>query len=715
MLASVSSTGGGGLGEAIDLPMRPEILFPLFAPVTTLKGVGPRIATFIEAVAGPHVVDLLWHLPSGIIDRSFAPNLRDVPDGALVTVTVVVGEHVPPGNRRQPYKVRCSDETGAITLVFFRTHGEYLTRALPEGETRVVSGRAQLFGRELQITHPDHIGTLDELAQLQAVEPVYPLTAGLTQKPLQKAVRGALERMPELAEWHDPALIAREAWKPWQETVLEVHAPQSEADLPPKTPGRRRLAYDELLANQLALLLMRERMRRKPGRELAGTGALRGAVQAALPYRLTGAQNQALAEIQGDLTSPNRMLRLLQGDVGSGKTVVALLAMLQAVESGAQAALMTPTELLCRQHFGVLKSLTQAAPEVRIAVLTGRDKGKAREELLARLEAGEIDILVGTHALFQESVKFHDLAMVVVDEQHRFGVHQRLALTDRQKRAADVLVMSATPIPRTLTLTVYGDMDVSRLEDKPPGRQPVLTRALPLDRLDEVVAGIGRSLATGGRVYWVCPLVSESEVLDVAAAEDRFQALKKVFGDRIGLAHGQMKAPERDKVMAAFASGDISILVSTTVIEVGVDVPEATVMVIEHAERFGLAQLHQLRGRVGRGMTESSCLLLYAPPLGEAAKARIKILRETDDGFRIAEEDLRLRGAGEILGVRQSGLPQFRLADLADHDDLLPMARDDARLVLQTDPRLKSPRGQALRTLLYLFERDAAVGLIRSG
>jgi ATP-dependent DNA helicase RecG len=698
--------------------MRPEILFPLFAPVTSLKGVGPRISRMIEALAGSQVVDLLWHLPSGIIDRSFAPQLSEVPDGALVTVTVVIGEHLKPRNRRQPYKVRCFDDTGVISLVFFRAHGDYLTKTLPKGETRVVSGRAQVFGKELQITHPDHIGTLDELDRLQTVEPIYPLTAGLTQKPLAKAVRQALEHAPtaaQMPEWHDPALMDREGWPLWREALSQVHAPQSEVELSPTTSGRRRLGYDELLANQLALLLVREKMRRKPGRALLGNGALLGTVEAALPYTLTGTQNQALAEILGDIKSPNRMLRLLQGDVGSGKTVVALMAMLQAVEAGAQAALMAPTELLSRQHFAVLQDLCASVPGVRIAALTGRDKGKARAEILAHLEAGDIDILIGTHALFQESVEFHDLALVVVDEQHRFGVHQRLALTDRQGQATDVLVMSATPIPRTLTLTVYGDMDVSRLEEKPPGRSPVTTRAMPLDRLGEVVAGIQRSLDNGARVYWVCPLVSESDVLDVSAAEDRFKALAKIFGDTVGLAHGQMKPAERDKVMADFAAGAITVLVATTVIEVGVDIPEASVMVIEHAERFGLAQLHQLRGRVGRGAAQSSCLLMYAPPLGKAAKARLNILRESDDGFRIAEEDLRLRGAGEILGVRQSGLPQFRLASLSDHEDLLPIARDDARLILQNDPGLKSDRGQALRTLLFLFERDAAVGLIRSG
>ena len=696
--------------------MRPSELDPLFAEATTLPGVGPRVAAMFAAVAGgSRVVDLLWHFPAGVIDRRFAPKLADVPEGALVTVTVRVDAHVAPRNRRQPYKVRCSDDTGKLTLVFFRANEEYLRRQLPEGAMRVVSGRAQTFGKELQITHPDHIGTEADLGRLQAIEPTYRLTAGLSRHVLAKALRVALERAPDLPEWHDPAVVDREGWAPWRESVRAAHAPASEADLVPATAARRRLAYDELLANQLALLLVRQQLRQRPGRPVRGDGSIRKKVLAALPYRLTGAQDRALAEILADMAGPSRMLRLLQGDVGSGKTVVAALAMLAAVESGAQAALMAPTEILARQHHAVLNRVCQGAG-VRIALLTARERGKARESLLRKVAAGDVHIVVGTHALFQEDVAFRDLALAVVDEQHRFGVHQRLALTGRSAAGpTDVLVMSATPIPRTLTLTVYGDMDASRLEEKPPGRRPVVTRAVPATRLAEVIAGVQRSVAAGARAYWVCPLVSESEALDVAAAEERYSSLRETFGDAVGLAHGKLKPAERDRVMERFAAGDLSALVATTVIEVGVDVPEATVMVIEHAERFGLAQLHQLRGRVGRGAAESSCVLLYAPPLTEAARARLSILRETEDGFRIAEEDLRLRGAGEILGVRQSGLPQFRVADLAAHEDLLPLARDEARTVLETDAALQSTRGRALRVLLYLFERDAAAALIRSG
>jgi ATP-dependent DNA helicase RecG len=697
--------------------MRPEILYPAFAAITSIKGCGPRLAKLIAAVAGARVVDLWWHLPSGLIDRSFAPPVAQAPEGQICTLTLRIDKHVPPPFPRRPYVVRCSDDTGTLDLVFFHAHGDYLLRTLPVDSIRVVSGRVENYRGRLSMMHPDRVATPEESAALQGVEPVYPLTAGLTLKPLVKIITGALARLPELPEWLDKAGMGRPDWPAWAAAVREVHRPTGAADLAPTTPARTRLAYDELLANQLALALVRAGMKRRARKRSLGDGRLAAKVMAALPYRLTGAQTMVLAEIAADLASDRRMLRLLQGDVGSGKTVVALLAMVAAVESGAQAALMAPTEILARQHAATLEPWCQAAG-IRLALLTGRDKGKGRAEVLRRLAAGEIDILVGTHALFQEDVEFHDLALAVIDEQHRFGVHQRLTLTakgQRDKGGIDILVMTATPIPRTLALTAYGDMDVSRLTEKPPGRQPIDTRALPLERMDEVVAAVRRKLAAGARAYWVCPLVAESEAGDLAAAEERHRVLSSAIDMPVGLLHGRMTAPERDRAMADFVEGRTRLLVATTVIEVGVDVPEAVLMVVECAERFGLAQLHQLRGRVGRGTEAGTCLLVYQAPLGETAKARLRVLRETDDGFRIAEEDLRLRGAGEILGTRQSGAPEFRLADLAHHGDCLVMARDDARLILHRDPRLQGPRGQALRVLLYLFERDAAVRLIDSG
>jgi ATP-dependent DNA helicase RecG len=693
--------------------LRPEILFPLFAPVTSLPGVGPRIGKLIEQLAGPRVADLCWHLPSGLVDRRYSPALADAPEGAIVTVTVTIDRHEKPRTPRLPYRIRCHDATGALTLVFFNAKPDWLEKTLPIGQTRVVSGRVERYQGELQMAHPDQVVPEAEAETVRRVEPVYPLTAGLTPRLLAKAVRAAVERAPELPEWIDPEYLKRQGWAGWRASLVMAHTPAELADLEPTTLVRRRLAFDELLASQLALALVRARQRRLVGRRLKGDGEIRTRIAKALPFALTASQKTAVKEIEADMAGPAPMLRLLQGDVGSGKTVVALMAMAIAVEAGAQAALLAPTEILARQHLATIAPLAEAAG-LRVGLLTGRDRAKARAETLAGLADGSIPIVVGTHALVQEDVEFRDLGLAVIDEQHRFGVHQRLLLAEKGK-GADVLVMTATPIPRTLMLTAYGDLDVSRLTEKPAGRQPIDTRAVPLERIEEVVAAVGRAIADGARAYWICPLVEESEAVDLANAEARFADLAQRLPVRVGLVHGQQKAAERDAAMSAFSRGDLDILVATTVVEVGVDVPAATIMVVEHAERFGLAQLHQLRGRIGRGAKRSTCLLLYQAPLGETAKSRLKILRETDDGFRIAEEDLRLRGAGELLGTRQSGLPDFRLANIAQHGELLAAARDDARLILERDPELAAARGQALRVLLYLFERDAVVKTVRSG
>jgi ATP-dependent DNA helicase RecG len=693
--------------------VRPPILYPLFAPVTSLPGVGPRIGKLIAKLAGPILVDLLWHLPSGLVDRSYRPKLGEAEVGRIATLTILIEQHVPARNPRLPYRIRCRDETGSLELIYFHVQGDYLKRLLPVGEVRVVSGRVDKFQGALQMAHPDYVLPPEQAANLPPVEPVYPLASGIQPKVLAKAIQAALARAPELPEWIEPALLQREGWPGWKAALTAAHAPRSEADLSPTTSARRRLAYDELLANQLAVALVRMKQRKLPGRALKGDGRLRRKALAALPFALTMSQEQAIGEVLADMSGQDRMLRLLQGDVGSGKTLVALMAMLNAVEAGAQAAIMAPTEILARQHYATIEPLARAAG-VPLALLTGRERGRARDEVVAGLADGSIPLAVGTHALVQEAVAFHDLGLAVIDEQHRFGVEQRLELA-RKGKGAHTLVMTATPIPRTLMLTAYGDLDVSRLTEKPAGRKPVDTRVLPAERLEEVVSAVRRAVDKGAKVFWVCPLVEESEAIDVAAAEERHRHLADLFGGRVGLVHGRMKGADKDRVMAGFAGSELGILVATTVIEVGVDVPDATVMVIEHAERFGLAQLHQLRGRIGRGDKPATCLLVYQGPLGETAKARLKIIRETEDGFRIAEEDLRLRGAGELLGTKQSGLPEFRIADLGEHADLLQTARDDARLLLERDPDLAGERGAAIRILLYLFERDAAARTVRSG
>ena len=710
--------------------MRPARLAPLFATVRSLTGVGPKVEGVLNKLVAPRpegaharVIDLLWQLPVGVIDRAVTPRIAEARIGELATLEVTVMEHRPGGGRRgrsrAPYRVLVEDEAGfAFELVYFNADPSYLKRLLPEGSKRLISGKLESYDGWLQLPHPDHVMAIDSAGGATALplhEPVYPLTAGLTNTTLRKAIGNAVGRLPELPEWIDARFLAQNAWPAFAEAIARLHAPATEAELLPSAPARARLAYDELLANQLALAVIRARLKRRAGRPLAGTGKLRKAILAALPFTLTAAQKRALAEIDADLKSPQRMLRLLQGDVGSGKTVVALFAMGTAVEAGAQAALMAPTELLARQHLQTISAFATAAG-LRIALLTGRERGRERAEIVEALKDGRIDILIGTHALFQENIVFPDLGLVIIDEQHRFGVHQRLALQAKGSgTGAELLVMTATPIPRTLLLTSYGDMDVSRLDEKPPGRKPIATRTVPLERFEEVVSGIARAIGDGAQVYWVCPLVAELEMLDMAAAEARYAALSARFGQSVGLVHGRLPGTDKDRVMAAFATGALSILVSTTVIEVGVDVPNASIMIIEHAERFGLAQLHQLRGRVGRGAQDSSCILLYRQPLSEAARERLNVMRRTEDGFVIAEEDLRLRGGGELLGTRQSGLPLFRVATLPEHQPLLEAARDQARLTLGRDPDLKGPEAEALRLLLYLFERDDAIKLMRAG
>lgn len=694
--------------------MRPEALFEYFADVERLPGIGKRNRVALERLCGNRLVDLLLHLPTGLVDRRYRPKLAAAAPGGIVTVVVTIDEHIIPKNRRMPYKVLCHDDTGELMLAFFNPRADWLQRQLPEGKQRIISGKLEDYQGKLQITHPDYMVDPDDAAEMPDLETIYPLTAGLSGKVLRKAAHAALEMVPELPEWHDPALMKRDKLPDFKSALSAVHQPLSFDDLSPASLARRRLACDELLATQLALAIVRDRIRRKRGRSLMGDGTIVEKVLQALPYQLTGDQQTALREIVDDLKNEKAMLRLMQGDVGSGKTVVALLAVAAAVEAGVQTALLAPTEILAHQHLDTIAPLAEQVG-LRVALLTGRNKGKPRTALLEALAKGEIGLLIGTHAIIQDDVAFKDLGFAIIDEQHRFGVQQRLALANKGAHGVDVLGMTATPIPRTLTLTAYGDMDVSLIREKPPGRKPVDTRVVSLDRLSDVIAGLERAFHSGARAYWVCPLVEESELLDLAAAEERYGTLKHMFGDRVGLVHGKMKGAEKDAVMAKFQAGEISILVSTTVIEVGVNVPEATIMVIEHAERFGLAQLHQLRGRVGRGDAKSSCILLRTNEVGEVARARLKIMRDTEDGFLIAEEDLRLRGGGEVLGTKQSGLPEFKLVDFGEHADLIELARDDARMIVAKDPDLQSDRGGALRHLLYLFERDEGVRLMQSG
>ncbi len=693
---------------------RPEILFPLFADLETLEGVGPKTAQHMGGLAITTPRDLLFTLPHTGIDRALRDSIQDVVLPATITVKIKVGAHTPARGRGGAYRIHVEDAETSFQLVFFHGRSDYLNKVLPTGAERVVSGRVELFDGIANMVHPDHILPVEEAGDIPAYEPVYPLTGGVTQKTMFKATRAALTRMPAFDEWIDPSQIASAKWPGFANAMTQVHAPKGQADLAATSLARTRLAYDELLAHQITLALARASERKMPGQVTQGTGWLQAKVRADLPYAATGAQDRAIAQIAADMARPTRMNRLLQGDVGAGKTLVAFMALLIAVEAGGQGVMMAPTEILARQHLEGLQPLAESAGVV-LEILTGRDKGSERRAKLAALARGDIQILVGTHAVFQDDVVFKDLRIGIVDEQHRFGVRQRLAL-GKKGAGSDVLVMTATPIPRSLALAQYGDMDVSILDEKPPGRKPIKTALVSTDRMDEVITRLRAVMDEGRQCYWVCPLVEESEAVDLTAAEERFKRLRAALGEgRVGLVHGQMPPAEKDAAMARFQAGETGVLVATTVIEVGVNIPNATIMVIERAETFGLAQLHQLRGRVGRGEAASTCLLMYQAPLSETGQKRLEVLRATEDGFQIAETDLQMRGYGDLIGTAQSGVPRFRIADLDRQANLMAIAQSDARKALADDPDLSSPRGAAIRVLLWLMRQDEAIRLISVG
>ncbi|PCD76754.1 ATP-dependent DNA helicase RecG [Pseudothioclava arenosa] len=693
---------------------RPPILFPLFAGLETLPGIGAKTAPLFAQIGVERPRDLLFTLPHAVIDRRPVPTVQGVAPGTVVSVTATVRAHYPAPRRGAPARVLVEDARVEIQLVFFHAKGDWLERQLPIGQRRVISGKLEYFDGQAQIVHPDHILREDKADELPRYEPVYPLTAGLSQKLVGKAAAAALDRLPDLPDWIDPSLKAREGWPDWADAVRAAHAPEGLDDLALQAPARARLAYDELFAHQLTLALARRRTRRAKGRVSRSDGRAAARVLAALPYRPTEAQTRAVEEILSDMGSERRMHRLLQGDVGSGKTLVAFLSLLAAVEAGGQGVMMAPTEILARQHLEGLAPLAALAG-IRLEILTGRDKAAERRAKLADLAEGRIGILVGTHAVFQKDVEFQDLRLVVIDEQHRFGVAQRMEL-GAKGAAVDMLVMTATPIPRSLALAQYGDMDVSVLDEKPPGRKPVKTALVSAERHDEVVEHLRRAVAEGRQAYWVCPLVEESELVDLISAEDRFRSLRAALGEGVvGLVHGQLPPADKDAAMADFVAGRTRVLVATTVIEVGVNVPNASIMVIERAETFGLAQLHQLRGRVGRGAAQSTCLMIYKPPLSEGGERRLQVLRDSEDGFRIAEEDLAMRGAGDMIGTAQSGLPRFRVADLERQAGMMAVAQTDARNLLESDPELAGPRGLAARVMLWLMEQDRAIRLMDVG
>ena len=693
--------------------MRPVLLSKIFTAISKIPGVSSRLTPLLEQVCGPEIVDFFWHFPSGVIDRTFFPKITEASPGQISSFIVRVDNHEKPRNKKMPYRVKCTNEDGDLTLVFFHSHPEYLKKELPEGKLRLVSGRVTTYKGKIQINHPDLISPIEEIESLPSLEPTYPLTEGLTRKTLTKVIQKALHLAPDLPEWIDQDLLQENQWPSWHDALQSIHAPKTINDLAPDSRNRKRLAYDELLADQLAVALIRKNKFQGSGRPSGKYGAVVKQAESLLPFKLTVTQKKCIEDIIHDMVANKRMVRLVHGDVGSGKTVLAFLSMIAAIAAGHQATFMAPTEILAQQHFEALNTWCQPLG-ISCHLLTGSTNGKTRAATLNSISTGKVNIVIGTHAIIQPDVKFKDLSLAIIDEQHKFGVGQRLALSQKGMHV-DLLVLSATPIPRTLLMSAYGDMDVSRLTSRPNNRGKIRTAVKPLSQIRSVIDAISRAISAAGKVYWVCPLVEESNFMDLSAATTRHTNLEKIFGKRVGLVHGQMDQITKDRVINNFANGSTDILVATTVVEVGIDVPDATIMIIEQAERFGLSQLHQLRGRVGRGEKSGSCLLLYGSPLSPAARARLEILRQTTDGFLIAEEDLRLRGAGELLGRRQSGLPQYKIAELPLDNDLLITAHKHAKLITNTENFLHLSYGPALRVLLYLFRRDSALTLLRSG
>ncbi len=684
----------------------------IFSSILTIPSIGENVAAALHRLHIREVKDFLFHFPSNVILKKINPALRFLVGGEQITSMVTIEEVSPPQkfSRRHPFKIICSNETGFISLVYFNYQPSYLLKTIKVGQQKIISGKVEKFNNELTMPHPEFVLNASEVSQVPAQSVIYPLTYGIVSKQISKYVDFAISKL-HFPEWHETNLLNEKNWVSFKESIYQIHQGNS---LGLECKFKERLSFDELLANQIGLGLIRKSRHRQIGNALNFHGHKAKKLLEILGFSLTNGQKQVLAEIESEQKSPHRMMRLLQGDVGSGKTLVALIFALNSVESGFQNAFMAPTDILASQHFEWISK--NCAGLANVAILTGKIKGKKRTECLAKLEKGEIDILIGTHALFQERVIFKNLGSIVIDEQHRFGVNQRENLA-KKGNSPDILSMSATPIPRTLTMTHYGDMEISILNEKPAGRMPIDTRIISTAKIDEIIASLKNLLQKGEKIYWICPLIEEAEKdeeknfekEDLAAAKARFETLNRHFAGQVGLVHGKMKSLEKDAVMEKFINNEIQILVATTVIEVGVDVPDATIMIIEQAERFGLSQLHQLRGRVGRGSKASNCLLLYGPQISQIGLQRLKIMKESNDGFYIAEQDLALRGSGDILGTKQSGLMEFKIADFANDffhcQKLLSQAKDVATKIINEDPSLNS-KHQKFRNLLKVFDHE---------
>ena len=685
--------------------MRPKILYKLFSNIISLKGIGPKNAKVIERLCGKYVIDLLFHKPSTYIDRRNSPKIIDLEEGKIATIIVTIDSHSPSFNKRMPYRINCTDNTGSVSIVYFNLRGPYLKKIFPVGRQKVISGKFEKFNDNFQITHPQHVVDIDNLDNVKKIECIYPLTSGLTSKTIQKSINSALINLDPLPEWIPDDKIRTNNWPNWNEAIKKIHNPINTSDSV-NSLFLERLVFDELLAQQLTIRLIKNKISHTQGIALERNNKFINQLEKKLDFSLTNDQLKTIDEISSDQSKPSKMLRLLQGDVGSGKTIVALFAMMQCLENEKRSILMAPTEILAEQHFNTIANIINSM-NLTCSLITSSTKENHNFNA---------DILIGTHALFQEKVSFDNIGLVVIDEQHKFGVHQRILLNEKAGNDCDILLMTATPIPRTLELAAYGDTDISKIMEKPKNRKEINTKSINITKVEDLKKSLNKIIDKGEKIYWVCPLVDESEKLQLQSVNERLKDLRNYYNDySVEIVHGQMQQEDKNSVMQKFKSGKVNILVATSVIEVGIDDPDATVIIIENAERFGLSQLHQLRGRVGRGAKTSTCILLFNGPLTENAKRRIKIMKETNDGFKIAEEDLDIRGAGEILGSKQSGVPNFKLSNLDKHKHLLEEARETAIKTIKDDPQLKSSLGKAQRVLLHLFRNDVAIDYLKTG
>ena len=696
--------------------IRPQFLFPLFGSLENLKGIGSKTVLNLKKIGIYKPLDFLYSFPTNLKTRVFANTVSDLNVNKVVIIKIKIIKH----NFKYfkgPLNIEVTDGLKKINLIFFNAKNDWIKKNFPIEQERIISGKLEKYKNQFQIIHPDYIEKIFDIDKIPVIEPIYSLTKGISQKVFLNSVNQILQLISEEisnCEWINKKRLKEMNWTDFKNSLKKIHNPKTNEDISLNSNYRLRLAYDELLSHQLSLVIARSFSKKNTKKRKKIGYKFSTLMKKRLPFSLTNSQEKCIAEIQSDLSRDERMYRLIQGDVGSGKTLVAFFSMLFVAENSGQAVLMVPTDILAKQHYNNFQEYTKDI-EVNSVLLTGKMKTNEKKQVLEAIKLGQADIIIGTHSLFQKGVIFENLELVIIDEQHKFGVQQRHDLIQKGENL-DILVMTATPIPRTLELANYGDMDISRILDKPMNRQKIDTSIISEKKIEILISRILEICKKGTQSYWVCPLIEEGDKSELVAIEQRFSSLNKMLpGIKIDILHGKMSEEQKNKIMTSFKNGNIQILLATTVIEVGIDVPNATIIVIEGAERFGLAQLHQLRGRVGRGKKQSNCILIYSKNIGRLGKERLEVLRKFDNGFDIAEEDLKMRGGGNPIGQQQSGIPKFRIANLDFDKELLSYANQDANEIIKNNKYLKGEHGKNLRVLLHLMNKDNSLKLLESG